>query len=332
MSDNRIDQLFPDVTEQYNNTLPTAGEQGFPVPQATQPAHSATADTAVDHVEDLVGVDSHDHTTYDDDYDIDPDPLAHGPDWVRAHIPRYGLVVAEESRRALSARLSRRKATPASPVPVVATEPIVSTEDASEDEPATSTPVEKTTGFAGPFGTKRGWAIGSAVAAVVAVIVGAGIVALDSDDSGAAATAIAPVAPASPTTNTPATTATAAPWCESSSAAGTVTGRGPGEPSTGPGLIQAFDYAYYVERDSAKVASMMLNPSRVEDITTSIADAANRGVQHCVTIVSTPDPAVFDVALQLRTAPTAQSVVAQHITIATTATGPKIGTIVEVTQ
>ena len=330
MSDNRIDQLFPDVTEQYSNTPPTAGERGFPVPQATQPAHSATADTAVDHVEDLVGVDSNGHTTYDDDYDIDPDPLAHGPDWVRAHIPRHGLAVTEESRRALSARLSRRKATPASPVPAEASEPIVSTEDASEDEPAPPTPAN-TTVLARNVGTKRGWAIGSAVAAVVAVIVGAGIVALDSGDSGDA-TAIAPLAPASTTTNTPATTATSAPWCESSSAAGTVTGRGPGEPSTGPGLIQAFDYAYYVERDSAKVASMMLYPSRVEDITTSIADAANRGVQHCVTIVSTPDPAVFDVALQLRTSPNSQSVVAQHITIATTAAGPKIGTIVEVTR
>ncbi len=329
MSDNRIDQLFPDVTEQYNNTLPTAGERGFPVPQATKPAQSATVDTAADHVEDLVGVDSHVHTTYDDDYDIDPDPLAHGPDWVRAHIPRHGLDVTEESRRALPARLSRRKATPASLVPVVASEPIVSTEDASEDEPAPPAPAN-TTVRARNVGTKRGWAIGSAVAAAVAVIVGAGMVALDSD--GSDATAIETFASASSATNTAASTATSAPWCESSSAAGTVTGRGPGEPSTGPGLIQAFDYAYYVERDSAKVASMMLYPSRVEDITTSIADAANRGVQHCVTIVSTPDPAVFDVALQLRTSPNSQSVVAQHITIATTATGLKIGTIVEVTR
>lgn len=306
VSNNRIDQLFPDVTEHYSTTPPTVTK----------------------HVADPVGADF-DRTTHDDDRDIDPDPLAHAPDWVRAHIPRHGLDVTEESRRALSARLSRRKATSASPVPVAASEPITSTGDASEDAPVAPT-AGHTTVSAPRVGTVRGWGIGSAFAAAVAVIVGAGVVALNSDSNDAIA--IEPFAPPGTTTTTtaPVTSAPAAPWCDSSSVAGTVVGRGPGDRSTGPGLIQAFDYAYYVERDSAKVASMMLYPSRIDDIATAIADAANRGVQHCVTIVSTTDPAVFDVALRLRTSTNSHSVVAQHITIATTDTGPKIGTIVEV--
>jgi hypothetical protein len=109
-----------------------------------------------------------------------------------------------------------------------------------------------------------------------------------------------------------------------------VIGRGAGDPTNGVGLIQAFDYAYYVQRDGAKVASMMVTPNPVSTIQASINEAAAIGTEHCLTITPTANPNVFDVELLLRTDSDSEGSVPQRITLANSGSGLKIATIEEI--
>ncbi|RVW08036.1 hypothetical protein EGT67_19120 [Prescottella agglutinans] len=142
-----------------------------------------------------------------------------------------------------------------------------------------------------------------------------------------------PVAAAAATTSgtsaasaTPESAAPAPAWCAESAADGRSVGRGPGGTSDGPGVIRAFDHAYYVERNGARVASLMVAPNAVPEIQKWI-DEVSLGTEHCVTIASTPDPNVFNVDLGLRTPGSSDGVIRQRITVAPSPEGFKIAKV-----
>lgn len=353
-TDNRTDQLFPDVTEHYGNDLLVSNDVDFPVPQENYDDNSAddygadsdvilpimqvttTAPSVDAHgevhdapTEELPTVHPADdiYTDAADDVEDDvvnaADPLAHAPDWVHAHIPRHPLVMEDQSRKRKSARLPRRAARPA---------------DESADSPPAETvaaPGPKVRKVREPKPPKvrasseerNPWIMRGAAAAAVAVVVGLAATALGSSDDPQTPSATGASATAGPVA---VTTAAKPSWCESSSAGGKVVGRGAGDPSNGVGLIQAFDYAYYVLRDGAKVASMMLTPNPVATIQSSINEAAAIGTEHCLTIAPTPNPNVFDVGLLLRTESDSEGSVPQRITLANSGSGLKIATIEEI--
>lgn len=358
-TDNRTDQLFPDVTEHYGADFHVSSDVDFPVPQENYDDHSSDdygdesdvilpiMQVTVPAPVDVVDEDSHDGPTeelpavpvyvddqplYDDTAaadepvdsgsDIDDDPLADAPDWVQAHIPRHPLVLEDQSRKRRSPRLPRRAPNPADSLSV---EPVAPPEPKERKErapkPAKAPKVRTSSGDRNP------WIMRGAAAAVVAVVLGLTATALSSSDEPQAPSVARTSATAG---STAVTTASAPVWCESSSTGGKVVGRGAGDPATGVGLIQAFDYAYYVLRDGAKVASMMANPNPVATIQASINDAAAIGTEHCLTIAPTPNPDVFDVELLLRTESDSEGSVPQRITVANSATGLKIATIEEI--
>lgn len=366
-TDNRTDQLFPDVTEHYgNDIIDMSGDVAFPVPQEnydTELPTDALYDDVVLPVVPVAPATPHDPSnvaTYnedptdefpvvlpvdvantaterssDDNYqpvgeaepqfeyadaenaaELESDPYADAPDWVRAHIPRGPLVAEVQARRGVSARLPRRPARAAAqaadvPAKVIAAEPKTPT-----GGPAHETADSK----------KNPWLVGGAAAAVLAVVAGTVVVLASSDNSGDVAV---PPLPSS-TQSAENSAAGEQSWCEDSTKNGQVIGRGPGDRTTGPGLIQAFDYAYYVERDAAKVTSMYVNPNPVGPIQASIDAAAALGTEHCLTIAPTPNPNVFDVQLRLRTEAGSEGADRQRITVADSGSGLKIATLEEI--
>lgn len=357
-TDNRTDQLFPDVIEHYGTDLHVSNDVDFPVPQENYDDNSSdeygvesdfilpivqvsaapagsddnpTEELPV-YVDELSPDDSEpvaaDYSPDGDGgFDEDADPLAAAPDWVRAHIPRHPLVMDDQSRRRKSPRLPRR--TPKqidTPDDVAPAESVAAPQPKERKErapkPAKAPKVRSSSDERNP------WVVRGAAVAVAAVVIGAAIAALSSssDDAGppAATGASITVGP------TVATTAVAPTWCENSSTGGKVIGRGAGDPTNGVGLIQAFDYAYYVQRDGAKVASMMVTPNPVSTIQASINEAAAIGTEHCLTITPTANPNVFDVELLLRTDSDSEGSVPQRITLANSGSGLKIATIEEI--
>lgn len=115
-------------------------------------------------------------------------------------------------------------------------------------------------------------------------------------------------------------------WCEEADADGRSVGSGPGSTSDGPGVIRAFDHAYYIERDGARVASLMVAPNPVPEIQRWIDDVPP-GTVHCVTIAVTPDPTVFAVELGLRMPGAADGVIRQRVTVAPSPAGFKIAKV-----
>ena len=79
---------------------------------------------------------------------------------------------------------------------------------------------------------------------------------------------------------------TTPPWCAESSTSTRVVGSGPGDRTTGPGVILGFEHGFYVTRDAAAARSM-LTPSAlgVSEADTAAAIAAiPGGTTHCVQI------------------------------------------------
>lgn len=364
-TDNRTDRLFPDVTEHYGTELHVSTDLDFPVPQENydEPDDGAFDDVILpivqvepiptaaqvvddhftsdndptdelstilpvyvsDYADDTVATEA----AYDepepsvefDDLAEDPDPLAHAPDWVRAHIPRHPLVMDDQSGKRRSPRLPRRSGKSGEAAADVApTEPVATSKVREPKVPK----VRVSSGERSP------WVMRGAAAAVAAVVIGTAAAVLGSAaDNGETSSAT----PAAVTTvRTSALSAAEPVWCESSSTGGKTIGRGAGDTTTGIGLIQAFDYAYYVLRDGAKVASMMLTPNPVATIQASINDAAAIGTEHCLTIAATANPNVFDVGLLLRTGSDSEGSVPQRITLANSGSGSglKIATIEEI--
>lgn len=367
-TDNRTDQLFPDVTEHYgNDIIDMSGDVAFPVPQenydtelptdalyddvvlpvvpvapaiphdpsdvatyAEDPtdefpvvlpvdvASTATERSSADNYRQVGEAESQFEYAADDVAELESDPYADAPDWVRAHIPRGPLVAEVQARRGVSARLPRRPARAtvrAADLPdeVIAAEPKTPT-----GGPARETADSK----------KNPWLVGGAAAAVLAVVAGTVVVLASSDDSGDVA--VPPLPSSTQSAENSAAAASEESWCQGSTMNGQVIGRGPGDLTTGPGLIQAFDYAYYVERDAAKVTSMYVNPNPVGPIQASIDAAAALGTEHCLTIAPTPNPNVFDVQLRLRTEAGSEGSDRQRITVADSGSGLKIATLEEI--
>ncbi|WP_242676586.1 hypothetical protein [Rhodococcus sp. ABRD24] len=115
-------------------------------------------------------------------------------------------------------------------------------------------------------------------------------------------------------------------WCADSFADGRSVGRGSGSIADGPGVIRAFDHAYYVERDGGRVASLMVAPNPVPEIQKWI-DEVPLGTEHCVTITATPEPNVYTVDLGLRMPAGSEGVIRQRITVAPAPTGFRIAKV-----
>ncbi|UNN05248.1 hypothetical protein [Rhodococcus opacus] len=367
-TDNRTDQLFPDVPEHYDDIIGMSGDVDFPVPQENYDTDHPTADESPyedvvlpvvqmepeipdapspvaehddDPTDELTTVlpvygwsetdDQHDTAVENPRTDaadldgepaiefpeVDADPYADAPDWARAHIPRGPLVAQEQARRGLSVRLPRRPAR-------------ASVEHADVPDvvaPAPKEPKVKPARESAPGAKKNPWVLVGAGAAALAVVAGTVVVLGSSDNSTDFAV---PPLPSSVRAAGPSVAADEPAWCESSTGGGKIVGRGPGDLTSGPGLIQAFDYAYYVEHDGAKVASMMLTPNPVGTIQASIDAAAATGAAHCLTIAATPNPNAFDVQLLLRTDSGSESTIPQRITVADSGAGLKIATLEEI--
>ncbi|MDH6291853.1 hypothetical protein [Rhodococcus opacus] len=369
-TDNRTDQLFPDVPEHYgNDIIDLSGDVDFPVPQENYDTDYPAADE--DPYEDVVlpvvqmepeipdapsPVAEHDDPTDDlttvlpvygwsetDEHDttvenpqtdaadldgepaiefpeVDADPYADAPDWVRAHIPRGPLAAPEQARRGLSARLPRRPAR-ASVEHADVPDDVVAPAPQEPKKPKVKPARESATSS-----KKNPWVLVGSGAAALAVVAGTVVVLGSSDGTDVAV----PPLPSSVKAAGPSVAADEPSWCESSTGGGKIVGRGPGDLTSGPGLIQAFDYAYYVERDGAKVASMMLTPNPVGTIQASIDAASATGAAHCLTIAATPNPNAFDVQLLLRTDSGSESTIPQRITVADSGAGLKIATLEEI--
>lgn len=371
-TDNRTDQLFPDVPEHYGDAIiDLSGDVDFPVPQENYDTDYPAVDEApyedvvlpvvqmepkipdapspvAEHDDDPTGelttvlpvygwseADEHDTTVENPQakaadlvgesaiefLEVDADPYADAPDWVRAHIPRGPLVAQEQARRGLSARLPRRPARASvehADVPDDVVAPAPKKPKKPKVKPARESAAD---------GKKNPWVLFGAGAAALAVVAGTVVVLGSSDNSTDVAV---PPLPSSVRFVGPSVAANEPAWCESSTGGGKIVGRGPGDRTSGPGLIQAFDYAYYVERDGATVASMMLTPNPVGTIQASIDAAAATGAAHCLTIAATPNPNAFDVQLLLRTDSGSESTIPQRITVADAGAGLKIATLEEI--
>lgn len=245
----------------------------------------------------------------------DHDPYATAPAWVRAHIPRGPLVISERTRRGLKPALGRAR--PAQPAP----------EQPAED----TTPAAAVTGTAPAAETarlnrSRTWMIVGGAVAVLAVVSAAVVTSMvGKADEPALPPLSSPTAVSSSTTTT-STTASAAPgWCAPVTESDRVVGNGPGGRDTGPAVIQAFEYAYYVERDGTAVADLMVLPGN--DIQ-SFIDAVPVGTEHCVSVLPTEDPNRWSVDVLLKFPPVGdEGIHQQWITTLPTDGGLKIANV-----
>ncbi|MDH6284447.1 hypothetical protein [Prescottella agglutinans] len=201
-------------------------------------------------------------------------------------------------------------------------------ETAKSEQPQEPEQSEKREGATS--GGRRPLLIGGVAVALIAIASAATVIVIGGGDTATEGTP-KPAAVAAATTSATSTTSTApeaaAPaWCADSTADGRSVGRGPGGTSDGPGVIRAFDHAYYVERSGARVASLMVAPNAVPEIQKFI-DGVPLGSEHCVTIASTPDPNVFNVDLLLRTPGASEGVIRQRITVAPSPEGFKIAKV-----
>lgn len=262
--------------------------------------------------------------------DPDPDPLADAPDWVRAHIPRVGLDLPDRRRRGVTPRRPRRPAAVSKQSSTASDDtvapPATEVDDLTVAAVSAPAPVPAATGR-----RHTRLRVGLSVAAAAAAAVGVGVLIASLGPAGPDQAGEVPPLPSSqPTPRSTAAAPAPAPWCQAMASPVKTVGRGPGDLATGPGLIQAFDYAYYVERDAAKVASMMLQPNPIPQIQAGIDAAGKAGTEHCVTITPAALPNVFDVALLLRSNGEVDGVVKQLITLADAGSGLKIATLEEI--
>jgi hypothetical protein len=315
-TDNR-GTLFLDVTEHYGpQPTPTedtdTGSVHFPIPDETiadavvassdlEPVAAETTwesdDDAVIQT-DLEPIGTAETPVADTapaphpDTEAGDDPYATAPDWVRAHIPRGPLVISQRSRGGLKSAIGRSRAprrTPAAPELV---------------EPTAAAPVTDTAAVAPakPGGDRsRTWMlVGGGIAALAAIsAVVVNVMSTGTDEPEAPLPPVTAVASSSATPTT--TEAVAAPaWCAPVTEPDRIVGNGPGGRDSGPAVIQAFEHAYYVQRDGKAVAELMVLPGN--DIQ-SFIDAVPAGTEHCVTVLPTKDPNRWSVDVLLKFPP-----------------------------
>ncbi|WP_064257217.1 hypothetical protein [Rhodococcus sp. HS-D2] len=320
MSTDNRGTLFPDVTEHYGpQPTPTedtdTGSVHFPIPDET----IADAALASSDLEPVAAAE----TTWESDddaviqTDLEPigtaetpvadtapaphpdteagdDLYATAPDWVRAHIPREPLVISQRSRGGLKSAIGRSRAlrrAPAAPDLVEQTAAAPVTDTAA----AAAAPAK-------PGGDRsRTWMlVGGGIAALAAIsAVVVNVMSTGTDEPEAPLPPVTAVASSSATPTT--TEAVAAPaWCAPVTEPDRIVGNGPGGRDSGPAVIQAFEHAYYVQRDGKAVAELMVLPGN--DIQ-SFIDAVPAGAEHCVTVLPTEDPNRWSVDVLLKFPP-----------------------------
>ncbi|MBD8056411.1 hypothetical protein ICV35_22425 [Rhodococcus ruber] len=323
MSTDNRGTLFPDVTEHYGpQPTPTetvaTGSLHFPIPDETiadavvasdlEPVDAdvviqtelepiLTADTTGEPDPDVPSLpDPGAHDPADNgDAATEVDPYADAPDWVHVHIPRGPLVISQRSRGGLKSAIGRARPPRPTPAP----------ESAEAPTSAPAVPVTDTAAAAPakPGGDRsRTWMLVGGGVAVLAVVSAAVVTAMTgSTDEPQAPPLPSSSVVASPST-TPSTTATAAPplWCAPVDEPDRIVGNGPGGRDSGPAVIQAFEHAYYVQRDGQAVAELMVLPG--SDIQ-SFIDAVPAGTEHCVTVLPTEDPNRWSVDVLLKFPP-----------------------------
>ncbi|WKX01725.1 hypothetical protein Q3O43_28540 (plasmid) [Rhodococcus aetherivorans] len=315
MSTGNRGQLFPDVIERYgpeptptDDTDTDTGSVHFPIPDETSDAVASDLEpvdaSASRHVEaaeetviqtDLEPIDAAvTSSVVTEPAPISPkpidsdDPYATAPDWVRAHIPRGPLVISDRTRGGLKSAIGRSRAprrTPATPEVVEQGAALPVT-----DSTPTTSDRSRTWMFVG------GGVV--ALAAISAVVVTAMSGGTDKPET----PPLPPVTAVASSSAAPTTTeAVAAPaWCAPVTEPGRIVGNGPGGRDTGPAVIQAFEHAYYVERDGTAVADLMVLPGT--DIQ-SFIDAVPVGTEHCVSVLPTEDPNRWSVDVLLKFPP-----------------------------
>lgn len=229
------------------------------------------------------------------------DPYAGAPEWVRAHIPRGPLMIPERTRGGLKSAIGRAR--PACPTPAAA--PAAAPVEVVEE--TTAQPVTDSASAAATARPDRSrtWMLvsgGVAVLAVVsAAVVSAAVVTatVGTTDEPQVPPLPSPTAVSSSTTTSTSTVAAPA-WCASVTEPGRIVGNGPGGRDTGPAVIQAFEHAYYVQRDGTAVADLMVLPGT--DIQ-SFIDAVPVGTEHCVAVLPTEDPNRWSVDVLLKFPP-----------------------------
>ncbi|WP_330767009.1 hypothetical protein [Rhodococcus sp. M8-35] len=223
------------------------------------------------------------------------DPYAGAPEWVRAHIPRGPLMIPERTRGGLKSAISRARPTPAAAPAATAVEVV---------EETTAQPVTDSASAAATVRPDRSrtWMLVGGGVAVLAVVSAAVVTAMTgTTDEPQGPPLPSPTAVSSSSTATSTTAAVAAPpWCAPATEPGRIVGNGPGGRDTGPAVIQAFEYAYYVQRDGTAVADLMVLPGN--DIQ-SFIDAVPVGTEHCVTVLPTEDPNRWSVDVLLKFPP-----------------------------
>lgn len=147
--------------------------------------------------------------------------------------------------------------------------------------------------------TKRVLAVCAACLTVAVAASGIAFAVTGGDNTGpeqsSAVSAASAGTPTDPTAGTPTAGATiAADECPTATVGKVITGRDAGTPTSGPGAIKAFNYAYYVDRDATKVAAVV-HPDSVKAVIGSPADlqrtldALPPGTTHCLTITDRGD-------------------------------------------
>lgn len=247
------------------------------------------------------------------------DLYADAPEWVRAHIPREPLVTPGDPRggfRSITGRLRAQRTLPAAPMPT-----------AAEIPPSDPTDPETTSdaGDGGDGGRRWGKAplIGLAVAAVSVFAAGA-VTVLTGDDT---ETPVPPLPESTVSAEAEETTAAAPSWCASVNEPERTVGNGAGNRDSGPGVIQAFEHAYYVTRSGEAVGSLMVLPQPPAQIQEFI-DAVPEGTEHCVTVLPTPEPNRWSVDVLLKIPPVgSEGIHRQWITTTPGEGGMKIATV-----
>ncbi|WP_277371941.1 hypothetical protein [Rhodococcus rhodochrous] len=227
------------------------------------------------------------------DTEAGDDPYATAPDWVRAHIPRGPLVISQRSRGGLKSAIGRSRAprrAPAAPelVEQTAAAPVTDTAAAAPAKPGDD--------------RSRTWMlVGGGIAALAAMsAVVVNVMSTGTDEPEAPLPTPATAVASSSATPTTTEAVAAPPWCAPVTEPDRIVGNGPGGRDSGPAVIQAFEHAYYVQRDGKAVAELMVLPGN--DIQ-SFIDAVPAGTEHCVTVMPTEDPNRWSVDVLLKFPP-----------------------------
>ncbi|WP_298811854.1 hypothetical protein [uncultured Gordonia sp.] len=119
-------------------------------------------------------------------------------------------------------------------------------------------------------------------------VVTAGVVMLTSSSSEDHQPPVATATPSVPVTGTTAPSAsstTPVDDCPSTSKAGVVTGNDRGHQLSGPGVIKAFDYAYYTRRSAVEAVAVTATSARLNSLSMqTFIDKLPRGTGYCLSI------------------------------------------------